>query len=262
MPVPSLREGLRGLPARPEQPSIPASAVKAHSHGIRRFDLLHRLLDLAGRTRASRWRSAASTRCGRRSTRTSPCRGARPPPGGGELAKRYYDVMDPFVTLTAAAAATKKLKVATGDMPGHPARYDPDGQARRLDRSGDRRAFPVRHRRRLEWRGDRGARHRLHHPHAEDARADGGDEGDLDQGRRRNTTARSSRCRRCRPGPSRRRSHIRRSCSAAPFPGRRDVRSATAMAGIRMRAAAIPTSTCPASARWRPKPGAIRIRCR
>src|ERR1700744_37475 len=37
-----------------------------------------------------------------------------PPPGGGELPKRYYDVMDPFVTLTAAAAATKKLKVATG----------------------------------------------------------------------------------------------------------------------------------------------------
>jgi probable F420-dependent oxidoreductase len=37
-----------------------------------------------------------------------------PAPGGGELAKRYYDVMDPFVTLTAAAAATKKLKVATG----------------------------------------------------------------------------------------------------------------------------------------------------
>ncbi len=37
-----------------------------------------------------------------------------PAPGGGELAKRYYDVMDPFVTLTAAAAVTKKLKVATG----------------------------------------------------------------------------------------------------------------------------------------------------
>src|SRR5258708_4192889 len=37
-----------------------------------------------------------------------------PPPGGGELHKRYYDVMDPFVTLTAAAVATKKLKVATG----------------------------------------------------------------------------------------------------------------------------------------------------
>jgi len=37
-----------------------------------------------------------------------------PPPGGGELAKRYYDVMDPFVTLAVAAAATKRLKVATG----------------------------------------------------------------------------------------------------------------------------------------------------
>src|SRR6516164_1651722 len=31
-----------------------------------------------------------------------------------ELGKRYYDVMDPFVTLTAAACATKKLKLATG----------------------------------------------------------------------------------------------------------------------------------------------------
>src|ERR1700675_279957 len=37
-----------------------------------------------------------------------------PYPGGGELPKEYYDVMDPFVTLTAAAAATKSLKVATG----------------------------------------------------------------------------------------------------------------------------------------------------
>ena len=37
-----------------------------------------------------------------------------PPPGGGELPKRYYDVMDPFVTLTAAAAVTKTLKLGTG----------------------------------------------------------------------------------------------------------------------------------------------------
>src|ERR1700761_4253810 len=36
------------------------------------------------------------------------------PAGGGELAKKYYDTMDPFVTLTMAAAATKSLKVATG----------------------------------------------------------------------------------------------------------------------------------------------------
>src|ERR1700735_3664616 len=36
------------------------------------------------------------------------------PAGGGELAKKYYDTMDPFVTLTIAAMATKTLKVATG----------------------------------------------------------------------------------------------------------------------------------------------------
>ena len=36
------------------------------------------------------------------------------PAGGGELAKKYYDTMDPFVTLTAAAMATKALKVGTG----------------------------------------------------------------------------------------------------------------------------------------------------
>jgi probable F420-dependent oxidoreductase len=33
---------------------------------------------------------------------------------GAELPKRYYDVMDPFVTLAAAAAVTTKLKLATG----------------------------------------------------------------------------------------------------------------------------------------------------
>jgi probable F420-dependent oxidoreductase len=41
-------------------------------------------------------------------SRTSPF------PNGGDLPKQYYDVMDPFVTLTAAAATTKKLKVGTG----------------------------------------------------------------------------------------------------------------------------------------------------
>src|SRR5258708_10162255 len=35
-------------------------------------------------------------------------------PGGGDVPKMYYDAMDPFVILTAAAAATKKLKVGTG----------------------------------------------------------------------------------------------------------------------------------------------------
>ncbi len=34
--------------------------------------------------------------------------------GGGELPKQYYDVMDPFVTLTAAALATERLRIGTG----------------------------------------------------------------------------------------------------------------------------------------------------
>ena len=37
-----------------------------------------------------------------------------PFPAGGDLPKKYYDAMDPFVTLTMAAAATRTLKVGTG----------------------------------------------------------------------------------------------------------------------------------------------------
>jgi probable F420-dependent oxidoreductase len=39
---------------------------------------------------------------------------ASPFPSGGDLPKQYYDVMDPFVTLAAAAATTETLKVGTG----------------------------------------------------------------------------------------------------------------------------------------------------
>jgi probable F420-dependent oxidoreductase len=35
-------------------------------------------------------------------------------PQGGALPQKYYDVMDPFVSLSAAAAATSSLRVATG----------------------------------------------------------------------------------------------------------------------------------------------------
>ena len=43
-----------------------------------------------------------------------PLRRTSPWPSGGELPKMYYDVMDPFVSLTAAAMATKTLLVGTG----------------------------------------------------------------------------------------------------------------------------------------------------
>ncbi|MBV9551902.1 MAG: LLM class flavin-dependent oxidoreductase, partial [Alphaproteobacteria bacterium] len=35
-------------------------------------------------------------------------------PSGGDLPKQYYDVMDPFVSLTLAAAVTKMIRVGTG----------------------------------------------------------------------------------------------------------------------------------------------------
>ena len=35
-------------------------------------------------------------------------------PQGGDLPQKYYDVMDPFVSLTAAAVMTTTLRVATG----------------------------------------------------------------------------------------------------------------------------------------------------
>jgi probable F420-dependent oxidoreductase len=37
-----------------------------------------------------------------------------PWPGGGELPKMYYDVVDPFVALSMAAAVTTRLKLGTG----------------------------------------------------------------------------------------------------------------------------------------------------
>ena len=37
-----------------------------------------------------------------------------PWPGGDELPKMYYDVMDPFVALAAAAAVTERILLATG----------------------------------------------------------------------------------------------------------------------------------------------------
>jgi probable F420-dependent oxidoreductase len=37
-----------------------------------------------------------------------------PFPGGGDVPKMYYDAFDPFVTLTAAAAVTTKLRFGTG----------------------------------------------------------------------------------------------------------------------------------------------------
>ena len=43
-----------------------------------------------------------------------PARRESPWPGGPELPKMYYDVLEPFVALAAAAAVTTTIKLATG----------------------------------------------------------------------------------------------------------------------------------------------------
>ena len=86
-----------------------------------------------------------------------------PPAAGGELAKKYYDTMDPFVTLTMAAAATKTLKVGTGVC--LVAQRDPIQTAKLVASidHGLRRPLPVRYRQRLEPGRDGEPRHRVHH---------------------------------------------------------------------------------------------------
>ena len=104
-----------------------------------------------------------------------------PFPQGGDLPKKYYDVMDPFVTLSAAAAATTRLSVGTGIC--LVVQRDPIQTAKEvatLDQVSGR-AVPLRHRRGLERRGDGRSRHRLQVALRGDARAGGGDEGDLDE---------------------------------------------------------------------------------
>jgi hypothetical protein len=73
-----------------------------------------------------------------------------PWPGGGELPKYYYESYDPFVSLGAAAAVTKRIKLATGIC--LIVERDPKGSLHR--RPAVVRPLHLWRRRRLERRGD------------------------------------------------------------------------------------------------------------
>jgi hypothetical protein len=105
-----------------------------------------------------------------------------PAPGGGELAKRYYDVMDPFVTLAAAAAATKRLKVGTGVcLVIQRDTIQTAKQVASIDQiSGGRFLFGIGGGWNAEEMEDHGTVYR--DALQADARADRGDDRDLDQG--------------------------------------------------------------------------------
>ena len=105
-----------------------------------------------------------------------------PFPGGGELPKRYKHTHDPFVALSFAAAATKRIKLGTG-IALIPQR-DPIITAKQvasLDQLSGR-AVHFRHGRRLERRRDGEPRRQVRHPLQAAARARAGHEGDVDQG--------------------------------------------------------------------------------
>ena len=161
-------------------------------------------------------RSTARSRCSSPSTRTSR-RAARPrTPGGGELPRKYWHTYDLFVALTAAAAATSRLRVGSGICLVDRARPDHHRQGGRQRRPPVRRPVRVRRRRRAgtarRWR-NHGTDPRDAHGAA--ARARRGDEGDLDPGRgelpRRATSTSSG----SGPGPSPRSGRTRRCSSAA-----------------------------------------------
>ena len=101
------------------------------------------------------------------------------------------------------------------DLPGDRARPDHHRQGGRVGRPPVRRPVPVRRRRRLECRGDAQPRDRRVAAVRDDARADRGDEGDLDARTRRATRAGTSTSSGSGAGPSRCRSRTRRCSSAA-----------------------------------------------
>ena len=103
-----------------------------------------------------------------------------PFPGGGEMPRRYAHTYDLFVAMTAAAVATRRLRVASGIC--LIIERDPITTAKEVASidhlSGGR--VRVRRRRGLEPRGDGQPRHGSEPPLLAHARARRGDEGDLD----------------------------------------------------------------------------------
>jgi alkanesulfonate monooxygenase SsuD/methylene tetrahydromethanopterin reductase-like flavin-dependent oxidoreductase (luciferase family) len=183
---------------------------------------------------------------------------------GGELPKQYYDVMDPFVTLSAAAAVTKTIKLGTGVC--LITQRDPIQTAKlvaSLDQvSGGRFLFGIGGGWNAEEMEDHGTefktRFKLMRERVEAMRRSG-------PRMPLNTMASWSISVRWRHGPNRCKSRTRRSSSAAPSHIRRGARCAMATAGSPMRADSnMPTSpiSCRTSSRWPQRWGATPARCR
>ena len=183
-----------------------------------------------------------------------------PWPGGADLPKMYYETLDPFVALTAAAAATTKIKVATGIC--LVIQRDPIQTAKSiasLDQvSNGRFLFGIGAGWNLEEMRNHGTRDpkrrfALMRERIEAMKAIWTEE---------KAEASSSTSTRSSPGPSRSRSPTRRSTWAGDSPAARAARCATATAGSRSRAGTRSPTTSPRCARWPSRPAATPTRSR
>src|SRR5438105_3399027 len=104
-----------------------------------------------------------------------------PFPSGGDLPKKYYDVMDPFVVAERGRGRDQDAASRHRHLPDRSARPDPDRQAGRFDRPDLGGPLPVRHRQRLERGRDGQPWHGFRKPPQAGARARRGHEGNLDQ---------------------------------------------------------------------------------
>src|SRR5512144_139898 len=150
------------------------------THGRRRGDLLHRLLDGTGRARPGAGGARGRVPLGSRAL-AHPALARLRLPGGRraaqEVLRRDGSVRDPGRRRGGHHAAVGGDR----DLPGGPARPDPDRQGGGEPRPGLGRALPVRHRGGLERGGDGRPRHRVQVALRGDARAGGGDAAHLDE---------------------------------------------------------------------------------
>ncbi len=105
--------------------------------------------------------------------------------GGATLPEEYKHTLDPFVSLMAAAAVTKKLRVGTGICLIIERDTITTAKSVASARSAVERPLRSRHRRRLERRRDGASRNNLQVPLPAHARAGAGHEGAVDEGRGR-----------------------------------------------------------------------------
>ena len=182
--------------------------------------------------------------------------------GGGELPQALLAYARPVRRAVLRRGGDQEADPRHRHLPHPRARPDRHRQMRRQPRPAVGRALHLRHRRRLERRGDGEPRRRLQNPLQADARAHPGDEGAVDRGGGRISRRDGRISIRSGRSPSRSRSRTRRSSSAARPTTRCAASSNIATAGSRARSAAgISATSATGCTRWPTSTAAISRSC-